>query len=596
MLIPVFVVHCERISKRSYYYVRFEPNDQLIGRIKDLPEDMRKWNSSNRAWEISTAGLLRVIKYYRGSNKIRFDFGSDEARNLFAKQIQKIEAAEAERERKLKELQENKDNWQNYKEELEKNYEQYSDLVHSFLNDGIKLYPHQIIASLFLNRVKNALISHEMGTGKSLTSIVYSEMNDFKKIIVITPNSLKFNYFNEVDKFTKSKAHIVNKRKNKYAIEESKYVILNYEFFNSSNKVKFNNKWKKLGIKKIDALIFDEAQALKNTSSNTYKNIKALFNDDIFTDKKVSRVFLSGTPAPNRAHELYSVLNLISPLDFPTKKYFNEYYCGMTYDAYNGWGWVSGSAESKLEELYHKISPFTHRVLKKNVLKDLPDKTYQRLIMEMSDIDLNLYEDIEKGAVNEFISNPSSNPLTIMLRLRQYTSSLKANLITELVDTVLETGDKIVIVDVFKDSLIELKKKYGDIACLHIGDYSPEERADMVSEFQNPDGKYKIFLGTISTCNYGLTLTAASKMIILTLPFSVGQYDQVSDRIHRIGQKDAVNIYVPIFEETIDDYVYSTIESKRKEITKVMDNIDYESNIEDSVARDVINLIKNKYK
>lgn len=596
MSIPVFVVHCERISKRAFYYVSFEPNDQLTGRIKELPEDMRKWNSSHRAWEVSTIGLLRIIKIYRGSTKIRFDFGSLEARNLFAKQIQKIEAAEAERERKLKELQENKENWSNYKLELEKNYEQYSDLVHSYLIDGIKLYPHQIIASLFLNRAKNALISHEMGTGKSLTSILYAEMNDYKKVIVVTPNSLKFNYFNEVDKFTNSKAYIINKKKNKYTIEESKYIIFNYEYFNPSNKVKFNNKWKKLNINKIDALIFDEAQALKNTSSNTYKNIKALFNDDIFTDKKVSRVFLSGTPAPNRAHELYSVLNLISPLDFPTKKYFNEYYCGMTYDIYNGWGWVNGSAESKLEELYHKIAPFTHRVLKKNVLKDLPDKTYQRLIMEMEDIDQKTYEEVEKGVVNDFLSNPTSNPLTIMLRLRQYTASLKAKQISELVDTILETGDKIVIVDVFKDTLNALKEKYGDIACLHTGDFTPEQRADMVADFQNPNGKCKIFLGSIQTCNYGLTLTAASKMIILTLPFSVGQYDQVSDRIHRIGQKDAVNIYIPIFEETIDDYVYSTIESKRKEITKVMDNVDYESNIEESVARDVINLIKNKYR
>lgn len=970
----IFIVHCERISKRSYYYVSYEPNDQLSGRIKELPEDMRKWNNPQKMWEISTLGLLRIIKLYRGSTKIRFDFGSEEARNLFAKQIQKIEAAEAEREKKLRELKENKENWLNYKVELEKNYEQYSELAHSFLKDGIKLFPHQIVAGLFLNRAKSALISHEMGTGKSLSSILYCEMNNYEKIIVITPNSLKFNYFNEVDKFTDSKAYIINKRKNKYTIEESKYIIFNYEYFNPSNKIKFSNKWKKLGIGNINALVFDECftydtliettrgklkigdivekkipvkvltynhtlkkteyksisgylyngeksvmkinlsngksiectpnhkiyinndyieaknlkngdklfilqkgiqkekkftnvlfnelcstifkcfwktknncreivsdinckwkhdrtcieklsdlwerissskqknkkillnklfckmenittriykkfvykrnftkqfnknvellqkksrtksdyfgtnenkqpyvqtreyrqdgfknkrknifiswwkwkineatniivssnkwinsngngilntcyntikriknrstvttntllcghwytfdktgyrnrwkitqekimeifrqkenrnieyawvesieilesgnrqrfgkgnidykrtynievednhnyfaenilvsncQSLKNTSTNTYKNIKALFIDDIFVDNLVSRVFLSGTPAPNRAHELYSVLNLISPLDFPTKKFFNEYYCGMTYDLYNGWGWVNGSAESKLEELYHKIAPFTHRVLKKNVLKDLPDKTYQRLIMEMDDVDQKIYEETEKGVVNDFLQDPTSNPLTIMLRLRQYTSHLKSKQVQEIIDTILETGDKIVVVDVFKESLIELKRIYGDLACLHTGDYTPEQRAEMVNDFQNPNGKCKVFLGSIQTCNYGLTLTAASRMIILTLPFSVGQYDQVSDRIHRIGQKDAVNIYVPIFEETIDDYVYSTIESKRKEITKVMDNVDYEADITESVARDVINLIKNKYK
>jgi SWI/SNF-related matrix-associated actin-dependent regulator 1 of chromatin subfamily A len=305
---------------------------------------------------------------------------------------------------------------------------------------------------------------------------------------------------------------------------------------------------------------------------------------------------MSGTPAPNRAHELFSVLNFISPIDFTTKKYFNEYYCGMTYDFMNGWGWVNGSAESKLEELYHKIAPFTHRVKKEDALKDLPDKTYQKLMIDMSDVNQKLYEEIEKGVVNEFLLNPTSNPLTIMLRLRQFTSSMKFDEVIELIETILESGEKVVIVDVFKESLIKFKEKYGNLAVLHTGDYSPEQRSEMVNVFQDPNSDVKLYLGTIQTCNYGLTLTAASKMIILTLPFSVGQYDQVADRLHRIGQKDAVNIYVPAFIETIDEYVYGTIESKRKELTKVMDNIDYESDVTESVVGDVMNIIKNKYK
>ena len=105
----------------------------------------------------------------------------------------------------------------------------------------------------------------------------------------------------------------------------------------------------------------------------------------------------------------------------------------------------------------------------------------------------------------------------------------------------------------------------------------------------------KIFLGSIQTANYGLTLTAASKLFIITLPYSVGEYDQVSDRLHRIGQKNAVNIYPLIFKDTIDDYVYSAIESKRSEIVKVLDNEDYKSNYNESVLSDVIEIIKKKH-
>ena len=591
----LFVVECLRIPRRAFYYVSFLPNDQLTGRIRDLPEEMRKWNNSKRAWEVSTMGLLRIIKMYRNSNKIYFDFGNIDLRNIFVNQIKKIEEAEFERERKLKELRDNKEKWLTYKSELEQNFAEYSDLVHSYLIEGIKLYPHQIVASLFLNKTRSALLSHEMGLGKTLSSILFVEMNtSFEKVVVITPNSLKYNYFNEVEKFTNSKAHIVGKKKNKYSIADAKYIIFNYEYFNSAKNSLV--KWKKLKIGVINSLIFDECQQLKNTSTNTYKNIKNIFEDDIFLDKKPSRIFMSGTPAPNRAHELFSILNFISPIDFSTKKYFNEYYCGMSYDFMNGWGWVNGTAEQKLEELYHKIAPFTHRVKKEDALKDLPDKSYQKLIMEMSDTNQKLYEEVEKGVVNEFLLNPTSNPLTIMLRLRQFTSSMKFDEIIELVDTVIESGEKIVIVDVFKDSLIKLKEKYGESAVLHIGDVDVEDRAEMVRIFQDPNSKIKVFLGSIQTCNYGLTLTAASKMIILTLPFSVGQYDQVADRLHRIGQKCAVNIYIPAFMDTIDEYVYASIESKRKEITKVMDNVDYESDITESVLSEVMTKIKNKYK
>jgi SNF2 family DNA or RNA helicase len=92
-----------------------------------------------------------------------------------------------------------------------------------------------------------------------------------------------------------------------------------------------------------------------------------------------------------------------------------------------------------------------------------------------------------------------------------------------------------------------------------------------------------------------LTLTAADKLFILTLPFSVGEYDQVADRLHRIGQKNVVNIYPLMFRDTIDDYVYSAIENKRAEIVKVIDNEDYKSDVTESVLTEVIERIKRKH-
>jgi intein/homing endonuclease len=554
---PVFVVHCERIPRRLAYFLRFPVNNQLIGRIKDLPEDSRKWNAGVMAWEITTPSLFTLIRKYRNSTKIHFDFGNEDSRKIFIQQIKKIEVTEAEKRKFIAELNIKKEEWVKYKQDLERDYVQYSDQCHALLKGGVKLYPHQIVAAMFMNATRSTLISHEMGLGKTLESILYTEMNGFEKVFVITPNSLKFNFLNEVEKFTDSLAYIVNWKKNKCSIEDAKYVIVNYDFFNPGSKEKFLTKWKKLGINVIDCVICDESQKLKNTKANTYKNFKTTFKGGIFRGGKISKIFLSGTPAPNRAYELYTVLNQVSPTDFPTKKYFYEYYCGMTYD-YNGWGYITDTAEQKFEELYHKIAPYTHRKRKSEVLKDLPDKIYQRLILEMDEKEMAVYDKIEEGVANDFVLHPTGNPLTIMLRLRQYVAHLKIDSIVELVESILETGEKVVIVDYFKEQLYDLKEKFGDIAGLHTGDQSVEERDEIVKRFQDPHDPMKIFLGSVQTCNYGLTLTAASKVFLLTLPFAPGEYDQVVDRCILKGELILTKEgYVPIENIMVDNLVYT---------------------------------------
>lgn len=939
MVNPVFVVHCERIRKTKSYYLRFPINDQLKERIKNLPHETRKWNAKMVCWEVEVSSLFLLIKSFKGSTKIHFDFGTNSSRDIFVEQIKEIKLKEEEKRKFLADLKVKKEHWVRYKQELEKNYVNYSEKAHSFLKEGIKLYPHQIVAAMFMNATKSTLISHEMGLGKAqdldsdiitpdgiirmgdvsvgddvigsdgkpkkvlgvypqglkdiyeitfndgttarscdehlwnvntttrnhrgnpyltktlreiidsglqfengnnkwyipivkpiefnekklrinpyvlgcilgdggittknsvslssvdsqiinevqerlpekhnvvrngeslkdyyitadgrnnyinqylkhyklkgcdshnkfipneykfssiqqrlellrgildtdghsrkdsiieltlaskelindvlfivqslggigrlndkwvtyngekkqywrlhiklppefipfklerkietfvattkylpnraivdikyigkkeaqcimvdsddhlyctdncilthntLSSILYVEMNGFEKVFVVTPNSLKFNYYYEVKKFTNSTAHIINWKHNDCGIEDAKYVIVNYDYFNPSIKSgRFQKKWKELGIDVIDAVICDESQKLKNVGSNTYKNFKRTFSKKIFRRGQISKIFLSGTPAPNRAYELFSVLNQIAPLDFETKKHFNEYYCGMVRSDDDGqWGYVIDTMQQKLEELYFKIAPYTHRKRKADALKDLPDKTYQRIILELTDEEQRIYDKIEAGVANEFVENPNGNPLTIMLQLRQYLAHVKVKHVIELMENVFETGEKTVVVDYFKDSLYEINNRLKDITALHTGDQDVEVRSEIVKKFQDIDSELKGFLGSIQTCNYGLTLTAASKLFIITLPYSVGEYDQVSDRLHRIGQKNAVNIYVLIFPNTIDDYVFSSIENKRKEIVKVIDNEDYESNIGESVMSEVMRIIKEKH-
>ena len=146
----------------------------------------------------------------------------------------------------------------------------------------------------------------------------------------------------------------------------------------------------------------------------------------------------------------------------------------------------------------------------------------------MSNKERKLYEEIEEGEVNEFYNKETTNSLTNMLKSRQYTSHLKIKEMSEIIETVLNTGEKLVIVDMFKESLYALYEKYKSISGLHTGDKTVEERSEIVKEFQDPDSEMKIFFGSIQTCNYGLTLTAASKLFVLSLPYVPGVYDQVT--------------------------------------------------------------------
>jgi SWI/SNF-related matrix-associated actin-dependent regulator 1 of chromatin subfamily A len=165
----------------------------------------------------------------------------------------------------------------------------------------------------------------------------------------------------------------------------------------------------------------------------------------------------------------------------------------------------------------------------------------------------------------------------------------------ELAKRLIEEGEKCVIVDMFKPPLIEMKKLLGDMSALHTGDENAEERNRVKNDFQNPNGTIKGFLASISTTKYGLTLTAASKLFMVTNPWSAGEYFQVSDRLHRIGQKDTVFIYPMVVKDSIDEYVFNSIENKMIEITKTLDNEDYESDVEESVLNEVLENLKKKY-
>ena len=591
----VFTVLCQRQGRAMKYGIAFPYNQQLIDRIKLLPFEERKFDGINKIWVLSIKSLYDLIKSYKGSVLIKFEFIGNNAKEIFKELVVKIYASEKEKEDKLVELENKKKEWLEFKVDLEINWEQYSEAVHKNLKEGVKLYPHQVQGVIYGNKIENILYAVEMGGGKTGISIALCELREFKKVLVITPKSLMFNYYYETEKFSNSKAHIVNWKHNPYTIEESKYIIVNYDFFNPSDKRKFDLKWKKLGLKHINALVSDECQRLKNTENNIYNNYKRTIVNSLFENEKRFTMFMSGTPNPNKNYELYSVLNQINSLEFKTKTHFYNYYCGMTYDP-NGFGYAEDESKTNFDELYLKIRPYLFRKKLQDVIKGMPDISFQKIMLELDDKEQKVYDEIEGGIANEFTTTEVNNPLTKMIRLRQYTSNAKIKYACEFIDNILETQNKLVIFDVYKDSLYQLHEKYKKYSCLHTGDQSVEERSELVRLFQDVNSDKKIFLTTYASGNFGLTLTASHLELLLALPFVPGEYKQAAFRVFRIGQKNNVIIYPFVFRNTIDEYVFETLESKTREIVKVMDNENYEPDTNETVLGSVVNKIKEKHK
>lgn len=175
------------------------------------------------------------------------------------------------------------------------------------------------------------------------------------------------------------------------------------------------------------------------------------------------------------------------------------------------------------------------------------------------------------------------------IKVRKYLSLLKFEYLTFVIDSIIESGNKVVIIDKFKECLNKIKEKYGELALLHTGDITDiDERNRLIVDFQNPNGIGKIFLGSVDTCNYGLTLTAADTLIVLTPPDSLGKFDQVCDRIHRIGQTKNVTIICPVFVGTIDERIYDSLDEKREELSIAIDNEKAESLYNVCVLDDII--------
>lgn len=255
-----------------------------------------------------------------------------------------------------------------------------------------------------------------------------------------------------------------------------------------------------------------------------------------------------------------------------------------------------------LDLLRDELQTCMLRRTKDIVAPNLPPKTVTYEVIEMSEEHRKFYDAIKDGIKEEAdkIELNASNLLALTTRLRQATSapsvltsnpimSSKLERCAEIVEDLVENGEKVVILSTFVEpvySLAKLLDKYKPT--INTGDQSDESVFKNVVNFQ--EGNDKVFIGTYGKVGTGHTLNAAAYMICIDTPYTYAQFSQGTDRIHRINNDRPAFITVLACKDTIDERVIEIIESKKELSDFVVDGI--ENSVSESLNDELTRILR----
>lgn len=420
------------------------------------------------------------------------------------------------------------------------------------------------------------ILADDMGLGKTLQVLTFllSEKNERGKApsIIVAPTSLVYNWLAEIEKFTPElKTLIVAGKKEEREqiinnINEYDVVVTSYPLIRRDIDLYKDASFR--------FCILDEAQHIKNHQSQNAKSVKEIKAESYFA--------LTGTPIENSLTELWSIFDFVMPSYLLNhNKFIKKFERPIIREKDN----------TALIELSRYIRPFVLRRIKKDVLKELPDKIENKVIAQLTNEQKKIYlaylQKI-KGEIEEEIDNKGFERshikiLSGLTRLRQICchpsmfienykdTSGKLLLLEELINESINGGHRILLFSQFTSMLSIIKDmldknniefKYLD------GSTNIKERGKLVKEFN--EGKGDIFLISLKAGGTGLNLTGADTVIHFDPWWNPAVEQQATDRAHRIGQKNSVHVIKLITKGTIEEKIFELQQKKKKLIESVM--------------------------
>ena len=449
-------------------------------------------------------------------------------------------------------------------------------------------FQHQLEGIEWGLNTPSGLLLDEAGLGKSATIIHLAEELKAQKglehcLIICGINTLKTNWKKEIALHSNLSCRVIGEKINSkgtitYATMKERaselrnpldafFYIINIESIRSDEIIDAI----KTSKNKIDMIVLDEAHKVAGVSSEQSHNLLKLKD-------YAHKIGLTGTLITNNPISAYIPLKWIG-VEKANLSTFKSQYC-----EFGGFGGYQIVGYKNINLLKEEVDSCSLRRTK-DMIKGLPPKTVIKELVEMSDKHKQFYEDVKKGVKEECdkINLNSDNVLALTTRLRQATSSpstLTSNPIIsskverccDLVDEFVAQGDKVVIMSIFKDPVYVLRdmlKKYNPL--IGTGDQKDDEVSKNIDLFQN-DPKYKVLICTTSKCGTGLTMNAASYLIMLDTPWTEAMTSQCEDRIHRVNNTKPAFIYRLICQNTVDEVVDRIVSTKKAMSDYIVDD------------------------
>lgn len=462
--------------------------------------------------------------------------------------------------------------------------------------------PHQWEGALSLAHYGSSILSDEAGLGKTMTSIMSLDLKQSKKVLVLTPNDIASNFYNEFSMWAPHRNVIpiagatkgMRERIKTIAQYSNEFVIItNYESLWRDDTWLSHVEW--------DDILIDEAHNAKNEKGLTFGAV------DSFDYKRCTPI--TATTILNSPGDLYTLLHLIDPRTFNDKDTYLWSYCMQDWD--NKWVFRPGGEKRLLKSLGGRI---IKRTMAEVDIK-LPEMHINEVFVPeemISNAQLKYMKEIrEKGAmeieatgekisINAMIAiitrerqasvypagievkvtekmkeaDWSLPPVgTVIFKVPEDTPSIKIDIAARRLEEMIKSGKRCVVFSQFKTALEGLEKvlvERGVKAVRFDGDTKQPIRLEIKKDFLRPANgvrksqfKYDVVLANYKTGGVGLNFTEATYMLQLDEEWSPAKNYQARSRIHRIGQTEETYVDVMRLENSIDMWMKTLNEKKQ---------------------------------